>query len=348
MRIVLKDRHQVVHFWANQVQDEGRGSNISFRGGDLFSYSTCIARILSTGTVAWSYRTFSITTSGKHQGPAESAASHRPSVWCYDPTDTPASNMRGERKAVARLLLDAEKAYATKKDGTQSAASKNKQEKLRGEALHIANRANTYLQAMYAAGGVLDGDVWPIDISNLGLVLEELKAAEAAQAVRDAAAREARIKEQARRAEEAKEDLELWKAGGYVQRSLRDLPVALRLHQTPEFHQEPTDLAPGMIIVIQTSHGAEIPVEDAKKLWPLLLRVRRASTDVSMAQGNRAVIHDAEGVTQPHSRQLGVYKLNTIRADGSIVVGCHDIPFSEMESIAKQLGLIEGEQHANV
>ncbi|TKW76780.1 MAG: hypothetical protein DI543_19125 [Bradyrhizobium icense] len=40
-------------------------------------------------------------------------------------------------------------------------------------------------------------------------------------------------------------------------------------------------------------------------------------------------------------RRLGVYTLTTIRADGSIVVGCHDIPFNEMARMAVALDLLK-------
>jgi hypothetical protein len=36
---------------------------------------------------------------------------------------------------------------------------------------------------------------------------------------------------------------------------------------------------------------------------------------------------------------VGHYRLTKIRGDGSMVVGCHDIPYSEIEMIARQLGL---------
>ena len=41
---------------------------------------------------------------------------------------------------------------------------------------------------------------------------------------------------------------------------------------------------------------------------------------------------------------LGGYKLTKIRRDGSIVVGCHDIPYAEIEGVAKELGLLKVEE----
>jgi hypothetical protein len=332
MRIRLKDAREVVHFWANQVQAEGRGSNISFQGTKLYSYFTCIADILPTGTVVWSYRTYSMTTTCKHQGPARYAANHRASVWCYDPTASAATNMQHERQEVAQLLLKAEKAYATKKDGTQSVASKNKQDKLRGEVLRVANRANAYLAAMQAAG--LGLDVHALDINNMGLLLDELKAAEAARETARQADRARRAQENARQEAEAVEVLAEWRQGGNRTAGLHALPVALRLVRRMKVHKEAQvgpsvpPIAPEDCIIVETSHGAEIPVEDAKRLWPLLLRVRN---------GNGPWVCDPRS----KERKLGPYTLNEISADGSIRVGCHQIDFSEIEKIAEQLGLLE-------
>jgi hypothetical protein len=79
--------------------------------------------------------------------------------------------------------------------------------------------------------------------------------------------------------------------------------------------------------VIQTSHGAEIPVADARALWPVILSVKA---------GERTSEDAARLV-----RRLGVYTLNEIRADGSIKVGCHDIAWCEIERMAVVLGLAD-------
>jgi hypothetical protein len=74
--------------------------------------------------------------------------------------------------------------------------------------------------------------------------------------------------------------------------------------------------------VVETSWGADIPVEEAKRLWPCIVRVMRGDHD------------------RPVGVRVGHYTLTKIRRDGSILVGCHDIAFSEIERIAKQLGLL--------
>lgn len=80
MRYVLSNRDEVMHYWANQRQDEGRSGNVSFRGPKLYSYARNIAtihedesgrRLVLFDTSGYN----SITTSG-HISRAHSAASH--------------------------------------------------------------------------------------------------------------------------------------------------------------------------------------------------------------------------------------------------------------------------------
>jgi len=79
--------------------------------------------------------------------------------------------------------------------------------------------------------------------------------------------------------------------------------------------------------VVETSWGARVPAESARRLWRLLQRVRG----------------DVEGTTQLATRltaegyRVGNYPLSTIRTDGSLVIGCHDIPASEVDTIAALL-----------
>lgn len=79
---------------------------------------------------------------------------------------------------------------------------------------------------------------------------------------------------------------------------------------------------------IETSHGAKIPAPDAIRLWPVIERVRSGDKDYDVGM------------------QLGHYRLTQIRRDGSIRVGCHDIPFAEIERMHAEMsaeGLFEVE-----
>ena len=82
--------------------------------------------------------------------------------------------------------------------------------------------------------------------------------------------------------------------------------------------------------VVETSKGAGIPIEHAKRVWPILLRAKRNGTHITAEQGG--------------GLHFGVYQsFHGFNADnsGMLVVGCHTIPWSEIEYMSAQLGLGE-------
>ena len=75
--------------------------------------------------------------------------------------------------------------------------------------------------------------------------------------------------------------------------------------------------------VIETTRGAKIPLEHAVKFWSLINSWHQ------------------KGITYKkdhHSIHLGNYAVNRFEND-VLTVGCHEIPFSEIEGIANQLHL---------
>lgn len=76
-----------------------------------------------------------------------------------------------------------------------------------------------------------------------------------------------------------------------------------------------------------TSKSARVPVDHAKKLYPFILRARRTGKDYECPPNE--------------PRRVGHYSLNSIKANGDIVIGCHNIPWSEVEYIGKTLGVID-------
>lgn len=74
---------------------------------------------------------------------------------------------------------------------------------------------------------------------------------------------------------------------------------------------------------VQTSFGARVSVKQAARAWPLLQRLHKRS------QAQEAVIVDV--------RELSFTPYQTQSFDGdTLVVGCHSIPWSEIELIAPQ------------
>jgi hypothetical protein len=76
---------------------------------------------------------------------------------------------------------------------------------------------------------------------------------------------------------------------------------------------------------IETSLGARIPLAAAPMVWNLVQRALGAGGfEPSHALGRL---------------KLGDYPLDRIDADGTLHAGCHAIPYSELEVMARRLGL---------
>lgn len=304
MRKVLKNSAEVFHFWANQVQPEGKAGNVYFNGPNVYSYGAhfCIARILPSGAAAFTTRGYSPTTSG-HVSEARSAARHLRIVYCNDPSDSAGLNMRHARNAIADALNSAEKPRI--RQTTRDAH--------KARALQIAEQANAYLAALPETER---GTETPIDTAALEAVRATLIAAAAAAEV-------IRAEQHAARLADLQASLDQWRNGEIIARTgLYALPPALRLSYREGYKTE------AGYQTVETSHGAEIPVADAIKLWPIILRVKAGTKDYTPGT------------------PLGNYQLTQIRTDGSIRVGCHDIAFSEIEAMAEKLGLLEPPQVA--
>lgn len=303
MRTALRNSDEVFHYWANKIQSEGRAGNVFFRDSKVYSYGAhfCIARHLPIGAVAMTTRSHSSSTS-RHVSDARSAARHLHIVYCNDPSDSAHQNMAHARNEIRDALADAEKPRI--RQTTRDAH--------KGRALRIAEQANAYLAALPAdERGALE----PIDTSALESVRAALIASEeAAQRIRE--------EQQRQRVGDLLESLAKWRTGEVIQRTgLYAIPCALRLAYREQYMGE------AGYQTIQTSHGAEIPASHARRLWPVIQRARESGTEWNSPPQK--------------SLSVGVYTLRTIRADGSIVVGCHDIPYAEIALMAVAMGLCE-------
>lgn len=76
---------------------------------------------------------------------------------------------------------------------------------------------------------------------------------------------------------------------------------------------------------IETSHGAIVPATIAPRLWRLIESARGG--DAAKVSAAFRGLH------------VGPFTLAEIRADGSAVIGCHDIPHAEMAALAARLNL---------
>jgi hypothetical protein len=313
MRRVV-DWRTVIHYWANQVQDGARSptGHCSFEGPTLYSYRATIARLHpEAGVVLFNsaYAGYSVTTS-KHYGQARSSYSKT----TYPHTFTvPNINPTYEGGHVENLRFFVQMhTYAL-----QCAARPRIRQATRlaneAEARHQLATAMDYCKAFR-----VPKYVW-------SKYLDEKKLAAAlSQAVADAAERAtqmaARDAERVRQAEYLRvkgltpeQALAEWREGKIG--SFGDhYDMRLRIRND----------------IVETSRGASIPVEHAKRVWPILLRAKRNGTHITAEQGG--------------GLHFGVYQsFHEFNAEGSgnLVVGCHTIPWAEIEYIAQQLGLTQ-------
>ena len=131
------------------------------------------------------------------------------------------------------------------------------------------------------------------------------------KAAADKAQRFARAEAEQKRLAETAERLDVW-VRNFTTRTdgFYNLPIKLRVQDDE----------------VQTSHGANIPLDHAVKIWPLLNRAHKAG---------KPIVADPE-----RTIHLGHYKFNSFE-DDTLHVGCHHIPYSEIERMAQQLNLLE-------
>jgi hypothetical protein len=290
VRNVLRNKHEVAHYWANRVQASGRGGNVFFEGDSIYSYGKHfeIARLYRVGKVAptvvavFTTRTYSSTTA-QHQAACRSAASHLRCIDVHDPACSAKDQFKETAEQIAGHVASAKRAR-TRKDWYMARAAE------------LAEDFNTYAE--------IRGEKIRIDTTSFDALADKIAAARKREAL---AERKRQAAEQARRAEELKTNIAAWRAGGWAG-YLGDTPTMLRVKGD----------------VVQTSRNAEVPVAAAKRLWPLVQAARNGD-DVSGYRG----------------RPVGHYELTRIEANGDLVIGCHHIPYDEIERVAAELGLLE-------
>lgn len=288
----------VAHVWAQQNQEEGYTSsrNFSFQGEWLLSYQARIARFITTPSgervVLFSTGRWSNTTS-KHQTYGRRAIGSRmmfavPSIgdWSTDPNHE--TNLLYFKQQCEEFVLQAKR--ATSSDGKNWKAR---------QAEFYCQQFNRYAEIFGLTNrmGVPDQEeVWQ-------------KARELAQEEQERN-RERRAKQEEER--KAARDryyndlLPRWLNGEdlYMGHGFTyDDPVRLRVKGD----------------VIETTRGAQVPLEHARRL-------------VGLIRAGREYVHN------DHSVHVGHFKVDKVDAQGNLWVGCHYIERAEMERIAAQLG----------
>jgi len=294
MKTAFSSNNEVAHIWASQSQYEGRANNVFFEGGTIYSYGRHfpVARFAPEygNIVLFTNQGYSNST-GKHKSLIRAAIpSTHEVIYCSDPSRSNQHNIDIWADKVGRLRIH----FASK---THKVTRGN----LAVEIFRLCESAISFCIAtrMGTPPWVNETDA---EMSARDYVYELAKARDAKkEAAREAYAKAAAIK--------AADRLTAWAAGDNV-------PL-----DGFQYHQTALRLKNDQI---QTSRGANIPVADAIKLWPMLVRAKKTATvlDVKL-----------------HTINLGAYRFHSF--DGNtLVVGCHSIAWPELEKIAIQLNLI--------
>ena len=286
MKHVSNTSAEVAHLWANQVQYDARCRNATFNGFKFYSYSTVIAEIRRNDRG----EELVLLCVGNY---SNTTSKHK-----YEVRRAVSHKKIIEVQEVNAILSGHDvnyRAFLRRHEDLTDLASRARQRKAEylGKAASI-----TKDMAEYAAFFDL---VWTVPSPDENISATQLLAEYEVWRLQEDEKRHAK-----READQA-ENLALWLAGG-DNRSFSALKLRIKDGE------------------IQTSHGANIPIEHALKVWPVLYRAHTLGKPFVPRQ--------------EHAIHLGHYRFNSFEND-VLTVGCHRIPYTEIERMAIQLKLVE-------
>jgi hypothetical protein len=323
MKHVFSNHSEVLHRFANQQSEDDYASvgNISFRNNQLYSYGACIAHIIDQkkNIVLITTRQYSVTTS-QHISGARSALSHYTQIYAYNvdiALEYPESAKRYHKSNI-NIMIDELQSYEKKqktariRDYTSdfSAATKNLQQYI--DLFHIKSLLTKQQREYYK------GKTFVVDMDKL---LINREAQEAINTRRNEA-REERYRLQRERWEKA--------AAERKRIELLTLPEKIELFHKGEIRSLPYGIDVAYLRLnndhtrIETSKGAHVLTDHARVLWNTIIKTRERGIDY----------------TPSVEIKIDYYTVTVIKANGDLVIGCHNIPYEESKAIALSLGWI--------
>jgi hypothetical protein len=298
----------VAHLWANQAQEEARSSNgnFYFRGDIIYSYGSHfpIAQHVTgadgTRAILFTTRDYSATTTA-HKTTVRRAISEHVKLFTVALIKR---NPYGD---------EIDHSYSIRHYTKHIAECVDKAKKARGAAAYWAERARgTVEQANeYAAFfGLQDRFALPEDFEAIERRAQEKAVAHNAR--QEERNRVQRARWERERAEDAKRREALipqWRAGEnvYIGRTEKCL---LRVKDD----------------TLQTSWGAEVPLDHAVKAFKIIAHCKAAASEYRR---------------NGHTVHVGHFAVDRIEPNGTLHAGCHVIEWDEIERIATALGVLE-------
>lgn len=330
--------HTVAHLWANQSKDSAKSNNGNFwfAGGDIYSYQTCIARLVTserTGeTIA--LRTsgkFSVTTTGKHETAISRALGYGKaqvvSMVFYVPWLGAGMSTYINHEINYKYLVKVYREEVERLSRRRDPPSEYDREKLN----RLATDAHDYAMTFPLPASVeyvelfAETDFLAIRTAHAERLARNSTPAAIARRERE---RVARIERKERKdaetrrlaAMKAEERLAEWRAGN------RDVGV----YGLPRGR----DGSAYLRVVgdnVETSLGATVPLAHAIRVFRFVKSCREAGK---------------EWKANGHSIAVGHYHVTRIEPSGDFVAGCHFLAWEEIERLARSIGIFE--ESANV
>ena len=306
----MRQRHvyptdQVIHIWAHQSQDSARnGSNVSFNGKLLYSYSTVIAQIEEDKDGnKWAFLSNSSLTpmTGNHVSSSRQATRHMQQFY------TPAFGDHWQEYARTPAVMIQEAAQEAQ-DDLKAAFAPRKRQATKFAAMQTYNNRRESIREVSTAFGI------PFDMPEVNT--DELAQYAAQVAERR---REQRERERERQEKQRQEDAEQFKT--WLETGAGRFPSSHRVYHADQITVQGEEVV--------TSQGAEAPLYHVIKALRFydLQRNFEGAIDAPMYKPYH---------TNGHKIPLGHFTLDSIDEHGNVKAGCHYFTAAEIQRFREQ------------
>jgi hypothetical protein len=306
LKKVFKRSYDVAHCWAQRTQSEGRSHNCFFENDTIYSYGYHfpMARFADKNTVLVTTRTYSPTTA-KHIHEVKSAI--RAEYKQYHVCNVKAQHHKEDHvKNIELVLAECDALY------TLAAKAVKKTSDYLSQAEKLIENVKEYSKH-FKVGYRFKA------VPNLEVIKDRLKKQAAATKIRKAKENQEKIETQNRFLADI---LPLWKANKPYMIDDREvrLDKFFRLFDRQFLRIEKRNKDS---VIVGTSLEVKLPVKAGGKMLDYVEKLV-ADCKECIATKTPKTMFDY---------QLGAYRINSIDNLGTVTVGCHTLPWSEIESI---------------